>query len=248
MKKSPENLSTHFCKGFLCLLILLISPEFLFSQNVGISPAGATPPNAAAGVDVNYTSKGLLIPRVALESTSSFVPLSSHVAGMLVYNTATAGDVTPGFYFNNGISWLRSMPKANAAGEMQFWNLTYWVTIPIGMPGQVLQQNVSGIPSWSASSLATITTKQLTAITSTSAGSGGIVLNDGGSPVSAYGVCWAITSNPTIADNITTDGAGIGSFSSSITGLITGTTYFVRSFATTGSGTAYGNELNFSTP
>lgn len=63
--------------------------------------------NASSVLEAESTNKGLLIPRIALTGTASASPLAAHVAGMMVYNTATAGDVTPGFYYNNGTAWQR---------------------------------------------------------------------------------------------------------------------------------------------
>lgn len=60
------------------------------------------------------TKGGLLLPRVALERTTSFSPLSAHTQGMVVYNTATTGDVTPGFYQNNGSKWHRLLSTEDA--------------------------------------------------------------------------------------------------------------------------------------
>ncbi|MDA8980508.1 DUF1566 domain-containing protein, partial [Chitinophagales bacterium] len=82
--------------------------------------------------------------------------------------------------------------------------------------------------------------------------SGGGVVNDGGSgitpsPVTERGVVWSTTPNPTTANNKTIDGSGTGSFSSNLTGLTPNTTYYVRAYATNINGTAYGNELNFTT-
>ncbi len=57
--------------------------------------------------DVNASTKGLLLPRVQLTSTSSYAPLNAHVLGMVVYNTKTTGDVTPGYYYNSGSKWIR---------------------------------------------------------------------------------------------------------------------------------------------
>jgi uncharacterized protein (TIGR02145 family) len=93
-----------------------------------------------------------------------------------------------------------------------------------------------------------LSTVTLTNLTSTSVTSGGSVTSDGGAFVSARGVCWGIHPNPTVSDNITTDGAGTGSFSSSLKGLISGTDYYVRAYATNLAGTAYGNEFIFITP
>ena len=78
--------------------------------------------------------------------------------------------------------------------------------------------------------------------------SGGTVSNDGGTAVTARGVCWSTSPGPTVAlSTKTTDGSGTGSFSSNITGLNPGTKYYVRAYATNGVGTAYGNERTFTT-
>ncbi len=83
-------------------------------------------------------------------------------------------------------------------------------------------------------------------IRSTTATSGGAILNDGGSPVTAQGVCWSTSSNPTITDNKTSDG-NIPVYVSSISGLTLGVTYYVRAYATNIAGTAYSNEVSFTT-
>jgi len=93
----------------------------------------------------------------------------------------------------------------------------------------------------------TVSTNSTINITSVTAASGGNVTNDGGANIIARGVCWSTTSNPTINDNITNNGMDTGSFTSLITDLTSCTTYYVRAFATNSIGTAYGNELNFST-
>jgi len=93
--------------------------------------------------------------------------------------------------------------------------------------------------------LPTVTTAAISAVTSTSATSGGNVTADGGAMVSARGVCWSTSSNPTTADSCTSNGTGSGLFTSSITGLDQATTYHVRAYATNSAGTAYGDEQTF---
>jgi len=84
-------------------------------------------------------------------------------------------------------------------------------------------------------------------ITWNSATSGGIIIDNGGATISARGVCWSSSQNPTIADAFTTDGSGTGSFTSSITGLTPNTIYYLRAYATNSEGTGYGDEIMFKT-
>ncbi len=88
-----------------------------------------------------------------------------------------------------------------------------------------------------------LATTDATAITSVSASSGGNITNDGGSAITARGVCWGVAQNPTTANSNTTDGAGSGIFTSAIAGLTPGTTYYVRAYATNSIGTSYGNQV-----
>ena len=93
----------------------------------------------------------------------------------------------------------------------------------------------------------TVTTAAISSITNSSASSGGEVTSDGGAAVTVRGVSWNTTGSPTTSDNTTSDGSGLGTYSSSMTGLAPGTTYYVRAYATNTIGTGYGNEVSFST-
>lgn len=93
----------------------------------------------------------------------------------------------------------------------------------------------------------TLTTTPVTDITQTSANSGGNITNDGGSPVTVRGVCWSTTANPTTADDKTSNGTGTGAFTGTMSGLEANTTYHVRAYATNTNGTAYGNDVSFTT-
>ena len=95
--------------------------------------------------------------------------------------------------------------------------------------------------------LPTVGTGGTTYIPYTSASSGGIVTDEGTASVTARGVCWATTINPTTADSKTTNGSGLGLYTSSITGLNGDQTYYVRAYATSTVGTAYGGQVSFTT-
>lgn len=93
----------------------------------------------------------------------------------------------------------------------------------------------------------TVVTMDIYDVTSTSAACGGTVVSDGGSTVTTRGACWSTLPNPTVADNRTNDGSGTGTYSSSLTGLGSGTIYYVRAYATSAEGTAYGIQKAFTT-
>lgn len=95
--------------------------------------------------------------------------------------------------------------------------------------------------------LALVTTDEAGTITATTAVSGGYVTSDGGADVTAKGVCWDTIINPTTADSKTNNGNGTGGYGSQITGLRPNKTYYVRAYAVNSVGTAYGNEINFTT-
>ena len=92
-----------------------------------------------------------------------------------------------------------------------------------------------------------VTTNPVTNIGAASATVGGMVTSDGGATVTARGVCWSTGHNPTTSASHTTNGSGTGSFTSNLTGLTAGTTYYVRAYATNSVGTAYGEERSFTT-
>jgi hypothetical protein len=88
------------------------------AQKIGDNP---TVINADAALEVEATDKGFLPPRVALTSTTNPSPLSAHVAGMLVYNTATTttgtNDVKPGLYENDGSQWAKVGSGSGSGGS-----------------------------------------------------------------------------------------------------------------------------------
>jgi len=84
-------------------------------------------------------------------------------------------------------------------------------------------------------------------ITASTAVSGGSILSDGGAELTARGVCWSTHPTPTVNDNCTLDGKGMGSFESELTGLEPYTVYFIRAYATNSLGTGYGENFGFIT-
>jgi len=87
----------------------------------------------------------------------------------------------------------------------------------------------------------------VSSVTQTTVSVQGSVLNDGGAEVFVRGVCWSTSENPTIADNIISEGAGIGSFISNLADLMPDTQYYVRAYATNSAGISYGKQISFKT-
>jgi uncharacterized protein (TIGR02145 family) len=185
------------------------------------------------GLDAN--SNGVLDPSEVNTSLTRYICNGA---------TGAIGPQGPaGLGFSNG----------TATNQMMYWNGTAWVTLsPPQSQGQVLTF-CNGSLTWTTggvcpASLATLTTTTVSSITSTTASSGGNISNDGGGAITARGVCWSTSQNPTIAlTTKTTDGTGTGSFTSSITGLSPSTVYYVRAYATNSAGTVYGNQVSFTT-
>ncbi|MCH9660826.1 MAG: hypothetical protein K0U54_07930 [Bacteroidetes bacterium] len=83
--------------------MLIFSTTF---AQVGIGTTNPNP-NSLLDIDASSTAGGLLLPRLVLSSLTDSSPLSAHVNGMIVYNTVTINDVTPGLYYNDGTKWIR---------------------------------------------------------------------------------------------------------------------------------------------
>jgi uncharacterized protein (TIGR02145 family) len=93
----------------------------------------------------------------------------------------------------------------------------------------------------------TVTTGAVSNISSSSASVGGNVTSQGSSGVTARGVCFATTQNPTTANTCVNTGTGTGAFTANMTGLTSGVRYYVRSYATNLAGTSYGGQVEFTT-
>jgi hypothetical protein len=95
--------------------------------------------------------------------------------------------------------------------------------------------------------LPVLSTEAVTDITATAAISGGTITLTGRAEIYSDGVCWNTAGNPTTTDEKTVDVIGNPQFESNISGLSAGTTYHVRAYATNSAGTAYGDDITFTT-
>ena len=240
------------------VLITAVSSQVCAQNGVGINPTGAAADPSAA-LDVASTNKGVLVPRM---TAAEKVAIVSPANGLLIFQT----DGVSGFWYYNATTsaWVQAVgpqgaagafPNGTTAGEMMYWNGTAWASIAPtnSLPGYLAKtlKFCNGAPTWEdcpAVVPAVSSTAAITGITTVAAISGGNISSDGGASITARGVCWSTSSNPTVAlTTKTTDGSGTGIFSSSITGLAANTTYYVRAYATNSAGTGYGNQLVFTT-
>ena len=163
-----------------------------------------------------------------------------HPSALLDVSSTTKGFLPPRMTYaqrnaivNPGAGLIVYCTNCGTNGEMQYYNATHWMSMSVG---------TGSIPI----SLPTISTTSISNLLAGAATCGGNISTDGNGTISARGVCWSTSSNPTIdLSTKTVDGTGIGSFTSSITGLTDNTTYHVRSYATNQAGTAYGGEVGF---
>ena len=138
-----------------------------------------------------------------------------------------------------------SFPNGTQIGQMHYWNGNAWVYISPGVRGQNLTY-CDGVPTWGAC-IPVVTTSTVTGISATVATTGGHVTADGGAAVTERGVAYGTTAGPTTAGTITSNGTGMGIFSSQLSGLTGSTQYYVRAYATNAVGTTYGSEVTFAT-
>jgi hypothetical protein len=216
--------------------------SLLDSKGIAIAECEDDFPAGLHRFEVRSSMNGLLFLTVSNGSMVKSLKLISHCSGTgkneinyvgfedKILKASNAGS---GFSFQLGNQLLFKSIKAG------YFDVTI-IDSPTQNSAYTFQLNaVIVIPS--------IITDTITEIGETTATGGGEVTSDGGSAVTGRGVCWSTTSNPTIADSYTTDGSGTGVFVSSLTGLTPYTLYYVRAYATNSIGTAYGNEVSFTT-
>jgi hypothetical protein len=165
-------------------------------------------------------------------------------AGIIIRNNYSSATIAPALFTDTTYQTNPGSPLINAGypetkgiTSDKFGNSRFQGSAP----------DIGVYEATASTSTPTLTTATVTTITQTSAVSGGNVTSDGGTTVTARGVCWSVSSSPTIINNHTSDGTGTGVFASNITGLTGNTLYYVRAYATNCNGTVYGNQQSFST-
>lgn len=202
--------------------------NFTTTNGVSVTTNAATAiaaTTATSGGVVTLTSSSLVVQARGVCIGTSPAPT---IAGTKTSNGTTSGS------FTSAITGLTA-------------KTTYFVRAYATVAGVTTYGNEITFTTTEAPSV-NVATTAVTSITFTTATSGGtLTLPNGNLSISARGVCWSTTTSPTIANSKTTNGSGTGTFTSSLTNLTAGTTYYVRAYATTANGTVYGNEVTFTT-
>jgi hypothetical protein len=127
-------------------LVLILTSSLMFSQGgVGINSNGSAPATSAM-LDIASNSKGVLIPRVSLTSTTDITTITNgNIVSLLVYNTSTISDILPGYYYWDGTVW-----KTMGGGDDADADPLNEIELPTGgINGQVLTTDGLGNYSWS---------------------------------------------------------------------------------------------------
>ena len=270
---SASNVATY---GYLYNWAAVMHDETPSSANPsgvqGICPAGWHVPSEGewgqlmnylnaheqyfCGSNANYIAKALASTEGWENSTNTYVPGNNPEV-----NNATGFSAMPAGYYSSGFS--------NFGTYAYFWSTTEYYYNDVTSYAKYVRVNYSNTnPYWSGNNYAgksqaysvrcvlgagtpvtapIVTTDAPSNILLWTATAGGNVASTGGGNVTAKGICWSTSPNPTVADVHTVDGEGSGTFTSALAGLTAGTVYYVRAYATNFMGTAYGEEVSFTT-
>ena len=180
---------------------------------------------------------------------------ASNITGIsaTLNGTVNPNSLASDYYFK----WGTTTSYGNVTTTLSAGSVSAIVPVNAGITGltpgttyhfSLVSTNIDGTANGSDLTLlagqAEVSTSGIINITPTTATGGGNVTIDGGSTVTR-GVCWSTAINPSITDAKTTDGTGVGIFTSTITGLVPGIQYHVRAYATNAAGTVYGSDVTF---
>jgi unsaturated rhamnogalacturonyl hydrolase len=223
-----------------------------------VTTSGANTSLSARSANVTFSATGVTSVMVTVTQSGASPALSVAPASLTV--TSASGstgsfNVTSNTTWNvtDNASWL-SLSTASGTGNGTLTVTTSGANTSLSSRSANVTFSASGVTSVTVSvtqsgaepELPVLTTISVSEITSTTAVSGGNIISDGGSSIITRGVCWNTDENPLIILNTkTTNGTGSGIYSSNISGLTPGTTYFVRAYATNSVGTGYGEQVTF---
>ena len=123
-------------------MLALFGARGAMAQGVSYNTTGA-PAHASAMLDVQSTSKGVLVPRM---TAAQMAAIATPATGLMVFQT----DGTAGYYYYSGSAWnmVGNMPAGTTTGDMLYWNGSAWAPVTGGTPGQIMAFTGGGVPRW----------------------------------------------------------------------------------------------------
>ncbi len=251
---NPTTANTKITSGsglgeYTCNLIDLQDGTTYYARAYAINAKGT-----AYGEEVSFTTKTKTIATVATTPATN-VSYTSATVGGNVTDDGGAAVTERGVCYSTSANPTTSntkIPSGSGTGSyacnltnMQDGTTYYARAYAINEKGIAYGEEVSFTTK--TKTIATVATTSATNVSYTFATVGGNVTNDGGASVTERGICYSTSANPTTANTKITSGSGTGSFVCNLTELQDGTTYYARAYAINEKGTAYGEQVNFTT-
>jgi hypothetical protein len=202
------------------------------SLNGDITSVGDATTLSISGVASGTYGSSLTIPSITVDAKGRIIAASNSTItpNNFPNKTNTEKNALPISTTTGTVIWCTD---CGTRGQLQVFNGTEWTDLTGGtalVPGIVF------------------TALNISTITSSTASADADISSDGGARITAKGVVWSTSVNPTIAlTTKTNDGTGTGNFTSSLITLSASTLYYVRAYATNSNGTVYGVQQSFST-
>lgn len=227
--KTPVRILMRLCFSFRCIILLLLIIACSKEENKSVILDSTT---------VSYVSNNSATITSKLSSIDGTVTVNQHGHCWgaqsdpdIIQEHTSLGTLSSGKSFTSDLTDLEP-------------GITYYVR-PYATVDDVPAYG-SQI-SFTTTALPVVITKPVTAVTENTASIGGEITSTGATEVTACGVCWNNSSNPTIEDNVASGTIGTAVFECELAGLTKSTIYYVKAYATNSYGTAYGQEVSFIT-
>ncbi|KAB1157953.1 Lcl domain-containing protein [Flavobacterium luteum] len=212
----------------------------------------------AYGVSITFTTLKATVPIISSTTAANLVTATTAKTGGIITNSGASNVISRGVCYSStsAVPTIANSKTNNGTGIGSFISLIDGLTPNTIYYIRAYATNGIGTAYGDVKSFSTTTatiptgiiTTTASAITLTSASSGGTISNDGGASITSRGICWSTTTtSPTIVNTKSINGSGVGAYTSALTSLTPGTTYYVRAYATNNVGTAYGNTIAFNT-